>query len=576
MYAADGETPIVYTVAETTGYPGYTPSTTGQVASGETITNTQTPTTAYATKEWQNADGTTTAPTGATVVYTLYADGEATDYTVTLDGTPEETAPTVTGGYESEAWTATFVNLPMYAADGETPIVYTIAETTGYPGYTQSTTDPVESGKQITNEQDVTSVTVKKEWDDDSDRDKKRPPELTLTLMVNGDPVTNAPDPEITVSEDGNTWTYTWNGLPKTDSTGEDIVYTIAEENVPEGYTCDTTTAENGGTITNKHDIETVDLTVKKVWDDAENQDGKRPESVTVKLSDGKTEVTLNAENQWTATVSGLPKNEGGKPIEYTWTEENLPAGYSVKNETEGLVTTLTNSYTPGMTTVNVTKTWNDEENKDGLRPESITVRLLADGKEIKSVTITEKENWKYTFTNLPVKANGKDIVYTVTEDEVKEYTTEITGSASEGYTIKNSHEIPPEYPFTFTKRWESDPLNKITWTMYNPDGTVADSSTFKKTVIDKKKWRFDAIFTTDTDYYILEDVPEGYQVRYENVGKHAGDTKRCYNGGTIINYKVPITGDTANPALWIGMVLLGAGALGGTFLYSRKKRSQK
>ena len=74
---------IVYTVAETTKYPGYTASTTDPVDSGKAITNTQEPTTADATKAWKNADGTTEAPEGATVEFTLYADGTATDYTVT-------------------------------------------------------------------------------------------------------------------------------------------------------------------------------------------------------------------------------------------------------------------------------------------------------------------------------------------------------------------------------------------------------------------------------------------------------------------------------------------------------------
>ena len=37
----------------------------------------------------------------------------------------------------------------------------------------------------------------------------------------------------------------------------------------------------------------------------------------------------------------------------------------------------------------------------------------------------------------------------------------------------------------------------------------------------------------------------DGYLTIYENVGKYAGVTDRCHNGGTIINYKVPQTGDS-------------------------------
>ena len=63
---------------------------------------------------------------------------------------------------------------------------------------------------------------------------------------------------------------------------------------------------------------ETTSVSVKKVWDDANNQDGKRPDSITVTLSNG-TEFTLNEANDWTATVEDLPMYDGGKEISYTW-----------------------------------------------------------------------------------------------------------------------------------------------------------------------------------------------------------------------------------------------------------------
>ena len=98
-------------------------------------------------------------------MYTLYADGKATEYKVTLDGTAD-TKPTTAGGYESEAWKATFVNLPKSKiVDGEkVDIVYTIAETTGYGEYEASTEDPVASGGTITNSQEATTADATKAW----------------------------------------------------------------------------------------------------------------------------------------------------------------------------------------------------------------------------------------------------------------------------------------------------------------------------------------------------------------------------------------------------------------------------
>jgi len=136
---------------------GYVAAANNSPASGTvTITNTWAVTEANAKKAWENADGTTSVPANAEVVFTLFADGDPTEYTVTLKGTaadaPSGNAP---AGYESPAWTANFVNLPKYKIvdNGTQQIVYTIKETTGYPGYKASTTQAVTSGQTITNSQ---------------------------------------------------------------------------------------------------------------------------------------------------------------------------------------------------------------------------------------------------------------------------------------------------------------------------------------------------------------------------------------------------------------------------------------
>ena len=46
----------------------------------------------------------------------------------------------------------------------------------------------------------------------------------------------------------------------------------------------------------------------------------------------------------------------------------------------------------------------------------------------------------------------------------------------------------------------------------------------------------------------------------YENVGEYSGVTDRCYNGGTIVNYKVPETKDSTPIAFY--QVLMGASIL--------------
>lgn len=99
-------------------------------------------------------------------------------------------------------------------------------------------------------------------------------------------------------------------------------------------------------TFTNDRVNAKTSATVKKVWDDEGNLDKLRPASITVTLSNGVT-VTLSEENEWTATITELPKYDAdGKLIEYIWTEGNMPEGYVLASTSvDGTVTTLTNAH---------------------------------------------------------------------------------------------------------------------------------------------------------------------------------------------------------------------------------------
>lgn len=70
------------------------------------------------------------------------------------------------------------------------------------------------------------------------------------------------------------------------------------------------------------------------------------------------------------------------------------------------------------------------------MRPSSITIHLLADGKEIETKTVTAAENWEWTFPDLPEYKEGSEtekIVYSITEDPVSGYKTVI-----DGYNVTN------------------------------------------------------------------------------------------------------------------------------------------
>ncbi len=220
----------------------------------------------------------------------------------------------------------------------------------------------------------------------------------------------------------------------------------ITEDNLVSAATFDNTRQED----------EKIKTSVYKEWDDAENQDGKRPPSILVQLyANGQKQgepVVLNDENGWSYGWTDLPVKQNGETVVYSVKEAGRIPGYecTVNGDVQtGFV--ITNSHIPEKTEISGEKIWDDAENQDGKRPESITVNLFANGEKIDSKVVKEdaEGNWKYSFKNLPKYANGEQINYTVTEDTVTDYTTEITGT-----TIINKYQ-PGKTSVTVTKAWE-------------------------------------------------------------------------------------------------------------------------
>ena len=377
------------------------------------------------TKTWNdNGDQDGIRPTSITV--NLLANGEKVkDQKVTPDGNGN--------------WNYKFEKLPEYNENGK--ITYTVTED-AVEGYTTEL-----DGNNFINTHvpETTEISGTKTWDDADDQDGKRPENITVKLLANGEEVNSQ---TVTPDEDGS-WAYSFTDLPKFVN-GQEITYTVSETPVE-----DYSTTYDGYNIINSYTPGQTSATITKLWADADNQDGIRPDSITVTLlADGKetgTTATLTAANNWTETITGLPEKANGKTIEYTWAEKDIPDGYELTdNSTDGTVTTLTNTHTTEVTSISGTKTWNDAEDQDGKRPESITVRLLANGIEKDSQTVKADEagSWTYRFTNLPKYEAGEEIVYTVTEDAVPDYTTEISG-----YDITNSY-APGKTSVTVTKAW--------------------------------------------------------------------------------------------------------------------------
>ncbi|MFR7718370.1 MAG: Cna B-type domain-containing protein, partial [Lachnospiraceae bacterium] len=188
------------------------------------------------------------------------------------------------------------------------------------------------------------------------------------------------------------------------------------------------------------------------VWDDNENQDGKRPESIKVQLyADGKPSgeaVTLSSGGNWTYTWNSLPEKSNGKPITYTVKEVGSKKGKVTYNGVEYTVEitgsakesyTITNSQ---LTEVSGTKTWYDGGN-ESVRPDSITLHLYKKSESLEKTEVTDAKptwtktdanKWNYSYTNLPKYENGEELTYTITEDPVDGYISEV-----DGYDVTNT-----------------------------------------------------------------------------------------------------------------------------------------
>ena len=280
-------------------------------------------------------------PSGATVVFTLFKNNTATSKTVILDGTVDKDG-------ETEPWKATFKDLPEM--EGTSKINYTVRETTGYPGYTASTTEGVADGGTITNTLKTVDISAKKAWEPSAPEGA----EVVFTLVKNGAATTQTVTLDGTVDENGESaaWTATFKNLPEYDG-GDKITYTVKETSGPAGYTASTTEGvADGGTITNT--LKTVDISAKKAWEPSAPE-GAEVVFTLVKNGAATTQtVTLdgtvdeNGESAaWTATFKNLPEYDGGDKITYTVKETSGPAGYTV-SKTEGVADgeTITNKQT--------------------------------------------------------------------------------------------------------------------------------------------------------------------------------------------------------------------------------------
>ncbi|WP_152630518.1 Cna B-type domain-containing protein, partial [Bacillus mycoides] len=319
-------------------------------------------------------------------------------------------------------WNFSFKDLPKYDGQGN-EFTYTVSEVkvNGYETKVEGTT--------ITNtykNTEATEISGKKVWEDYNNKFNTRPESITVQLLQNG---TEFKTQEVKADKEGN-WNFSFKDLPKYDGQGNEYTYTVNEVKVK-----DYETKVEGTTITNTYkNVETTELSGKKVWEDYNNKFNTRPESITVQLlqneKEFKTEeVKADKDGNWNFSFKDLPKYDGqGNEFTYTVSEVKVN-GYETK--VDG--TTITNTYkNTEATELSGKKVWEDYNNKFNTRPESITVQLLQNGTEFKTeeVKADKDGNWNFSFKDLPkYDGQGNEFTYTVSEVKVNGYETKVDGT---------------------------------------------------------------------------------------------------------------------------------------------------
>lgn len=288
-----------------------------------------------------------------------------------------------------------------------------------------------------------------------------------------------------------------------------------------------------------------VSLTTE--WNDSDNQDGSRPEKTTVQLTaNGQptgAPVELNADNNWTYEWKQLlAEDEEGTNIVYRVTAD-APEDYTAKvtgSADDGFVVTY--SHEIAKTSVTASVTWDDADDKDGIRPKSVSFQLKADGENVgDAIAVNAGSNWTKTWEDLPEKKAGKALTYTVAVSDIPteedQYTVTTSGDAASGFVFKASHvstsvEIPVSVTWDDAENQDGARIGAVEAELY-ANGEVTGN---KVTLNAENNW---------TAKFASVDVKkDGTRIKYEVKGTEADGYDVSVAGdildekGLVLTYK--------------------------------------
>ena len=323
------------------------------------------------------------------------------------------------------------------------------------------------------------SSTVEKVWSDGNDIDKIRPKNIQVDLYGNDQYIKT-----ISLPKADGSWTHTEDNLALTDADGNEIVYTWKEKSTDiingdakTGYlsTSQETETVDGTktTITNYHEVQSIDKSIQKVWDDNDDKQQIRTDHVDVQLygngeivyvkpdngdytlaakgESGATDtITLNADNDWKAKVTELPAADADGDIVYEWKEvlddETWITGESIIG------------YKPVYT----------------LNPDDQNETILTN-KHVYNTGAAVKVNKKILKENLSFKIDTPTFTFTLTGKDV--YGRDYTDTKSVTFTETDLANVDAEGYITKTVTFENVPYGNYTVTESGMEGLYKQTS---------------------------------------------------------------------------------------------------
>ena len=275
-----------------------------------------------------------------------------------------------------------------------------------------------------------------KKWDDESDRDGKRPNKVTFKVTAQnykvdgwtGEGDNSYKEFEIYMpTELSDEWSLVVEDLPVYHADGNKISYTVNETTVPTGYDrrgdgdSNTLTAgeiTDAKNISNFHDIDTDDLKVTKLWDDAGNAEGLRPDDATVHLYKIAITDEILEEVFYLVDPAGFDTNPKDGVL-----DDAEFADYKAEYQDvfEATIADLV-----------------DEVKAD-------PAKAIQAGVIVKVIEPTNAEKptdvWSTgaTWTDLPVYENGIKITYFVIEQSINGYTATYQADTTKDYSATNN-----------------------------------------------------------------------------------------------------------------------------------------